>query len=90
MNSNDPIVLELEARIAEACCLGSEATLSEIQARALTALEPLFAQRFAEVLHVDHPEAANRLEELAVGYRNESAPLPKRKAALWRSDRMGR
>lgn len=82
MNSSDPIVLELEARIAEAASLGSEATLTEIQSRALTALEPLFAQRFAQLLHADHPGAADVLEALAVGFRAETAPLPKRKVQL--------
>lgn len=79
MNTSDPIVLELEARLAEAVSLGSEATLTEIRARALAALEPMFAERFANRIEPAFPTAAEHLRGEAVNLRKNAVVLPQRK-----------
>lgn len=56
MENDNPIVLELEARLAEAASLASEASLTEIRGRALATLEPLFFEWVAQELDRADPD----------------------------------
>lgn len=87
MENDDPIVLELEARLAEACCVGTESTLTEIRGRALAALEPLFLERAADLLntanvddvsHQDWPDAIEWLRDRAASMKRAAGPLDRR------------
>lgn len=78
MENDDPIVLELEARLAEACCVGTESTLTEIRGRALAALEPMFAEHFAKRMEPAFPTAAEDLRHQAQTLRGQAATLDRR------------
>jgi hypothetical protein len=80
MENDDPIVLELEARFAEAASLGSEASLTEIRSRTLATLEPLFFDRVADELdRVGGPHPMiDALRDRADRLRIQQPPLPRR------------